>query len=184
MIRRPIEACPLPDEALLRRHSPDAPDGPDGGYCDAYTTVVGGRVGLADYVHAFYTSAAFAPERLLLALVLRHPGDGERARRLGEGRTDAFSGWRVESRAPGQLLLADVREHTRSWLMVRDEAADGAAATRLWFGSAVLPRVDPATGRGELGVVFRALLGFHRVYSRVLLRSATAALARRGSSET
>jgi hypothetical protein len=62
--------------------------------------------------------------------------------------------------------------------MVAPVHAAGAAATRLYFGSAVVPAVDKATGRLRMGFAFRALLGFHRIYSRVLLRAARSRLER------
>ena len=43
---------------------------------------------------------------------------------------------------------------------------------QLCFGSAIVPRRVTADGRAQLGWEFHALLGFHRVYSRALLRSA------------
>ena len=49
-------------------------------------------------------------------------------------------------------------------------------ATRLYFGSAVVPVVHEASGQRRMGFGFRALLGFHKLYSRILLRSAVANL--------
>jgi hypothetical protein len=40
----------------------------------------------------------------------------------------------------------------------------------------VVPVVDRRTGKAAMGFAFRALLGFHRVYSRVLLRAAVSGL--------
>ena len=54
-------------------------------------------------------------------------------------------------------------------------------ATDLYFGSAVVPTIDRATGEARMGLVFRALLGFHKVYSQVLLRAAVARLLRLGA---
>ncbi|NJN00825.1 MAG: hypothetical protein HC793_04460 [Aquincola sp.] len=48
--------------------------------------------------------------------------------------------------------------------------------TRLFFGSAVVPRVDAQSGRRRMGVVFHALLGFHKLYSRALLSAAVSRL--------
>ena len=80
-----------------------------------------------------------------------------------------------------QLLLCAIDGRTRSWLMV--SAADVSGRTRLYFGSAVLPKPMPvnspsATGKPSLGFVFKALLGFHKLYSRALLSAAAARLTR------
>jgi hypothetical protein len=42
----------------------------------------------------------------------------------------------------------------------------------LYFGSAVIPVKNNKTGRLSLGLGFHALLGFHKVYSVILLYSA------------
>jgi hypothetical protein len=55
--------------------------------------------------------------------------------------------------------------------------ADGAA-TRLYFGSAVVPVRHPTTGNHTWASCFNALLGFHKIYSSVLLGAARARLAR------
>ena len=57
-------------------------------------------------------------------------------------------------------------------------AAAPHGGTRLYFGSAVVPVDDARTGRRRIGTVFVLLLGFHRVYSRVLLWAARARLRR------
>jgi hypothetical protein len=81
----------------------------------------------------------------------------------------------VEARAPNQLLLAAGR--TRSWLMATSSQEAGGVPTKLYFGSAVVPRGSDGSGSARMGWQFRALLGFHRVYSRVLLWSACRRLA-------
>jgi hypothetical protein len=48
----------------------------------------------------------------------------------------------------------------------------GGSGTRRYFGSAVVPAVNPKTGKSALGFGFRLLSGFHKNYSRVLLRAA------------
>jgi hypothetical protein len=55
-------------------------------------------------------------------------------------------------------------------------------ATKLFFGSAVVPIVDRRSGQRKMGFAFQALLGFHKLYSRMLLRAAVSRLARRGST--
>ena len=66
-----------------------------------------------------------------------------------------------------------MHEATRSWLMV---AAAGENATRLYFGSAVVPVVDRKSGKSTMSFTFRALIGFHKLYSRALLRAAASRL--------
>ena len=51
-------------------------------------------------------------------------------------------------------------------------------ATLLRFGSAVVARRNPATGRLEMGRGFQLLLPIHKLYSRALLRTAAARLQR------
>ena len=58
----------------------------------------------------------------------------------------------------------------------------GSDSTCLYFGSAVVPSIDRASGKARMGFVFKALLGFHRIYSRVLLHAARSRLSRVWSS--
>jgi hypothetical protein len=53
------------------------------------------------------------------------------------------------------------------------------AGTTLYFGSAVVGKDNPGGGTPRMGSVFVALLGFHKLYSRVLLAAARARLANR-----
>jgi hypothetical protein len=162
-----IRAGALPAHALLARYAHD------GGYADCYTTEVARPVTHAEYVEAFYTGAVFKLERWLLARFAARPSTDEQARRLAAGTLDAFSAWRVEARAADQLLMCDLTGRTRSWLMVEPVAMGrDAAHTRLYFGSAVVPLRDSRTGLRRMGWQFRALLAFHRMYSRVLLDAA------------
>jgi hypothetical protein len=164
-----IRRCALPDDALLAGHR-DA-----GAYTDCYCVDVPADVPFAHFVEAFYTTALFKVERLVLAWFASRPSTDAEARALALGTRDAFAAWSVEARADRQLLLCDYTRRTRSWLMVAP-APDGTGGTRLYFGSAVVP-VHQASGRRKLGVVFAALLGFHRLYSRLLLRAARARVA-------
>jgi hypothetical protein len=83
----------------------------------------------------------------------------------------------VEDRAANQLLMCDLAGRTRSWLMVAPLQAGGASSTRLYFGSAVVPVRDMASGQPRMGLLFKALLGFHKLYSRILLQAARSRLA-------
>jgi hypothetical protein len=164
-----VHACSLPAESLLARYAST-------GYADCYTAEVRRAVSHAEFVEAFYTGGVFKLERWVLKLFLAKPSTDEEARQLAAGRLGEFSAWRVEGRAANQLLMCDIGGRTRSWLMTTGEP-DGAA-TRLYFGSAVVAVKHPTTGKPGLGIAFKTLLGFHRMYSKVLLSAARACLAR------
>lgn len=161
-----IHRCDLPADALLQRHAGA------GAYADCYAVDVAGRVSHAAFVEAFYTTWVFKLERLVLRLFASRPSTDDEARQLAAGTRDSFAAWSVEGRAADQLLLGDFTGRTKSWLMVA--AAEGTASpkTRLYFGSAVVPVRGRRTGEASLGWVFRALLGFHQLYSRILLGAA------------
>jgi hypothetical protein len=163
-----IRPGPLPDHALLATYR-DA-----GAYTDCYATEVDDSVSQADYVEAFYCTWLFKIERQLLALFVDRPSSDALARELATGASEAFAAWTVEGRAADQLLLCDYQGRTRSWLMREPQATGG---TRLYFGSAVVP-VRDRNGHMRMGAVFRLLLGFHRLYSRLLLGAAVARLRR------
>jgi hypothetical protein len=165
-----IKACPLPVGALLGRYRGN------GAFTDCYMTEIGQPVTNARFVAAFYTTPVFRLERLILAWALSRPSTDAEAEQLASGRLDTFSAWRVEERREDQLLMADVKGRTRSWFMVAPGQAGRGPGTRLYFGSAVLPVVDRATGASQVSAGFRALLGFHHRYSEVLLYSARARL--------
>jgi hypothetical protein len=167
-----IHACPLPADALLRKYLNA------GAYADCYVTEVASPVSHAEYVEAFYTTAVFKAERLLLAWFVSRPSADLQARELASGKIDSFAAWTVEARTRDQILLTDFQGRTRSWLMLVPAAANTSAGTRLYFGSAVVPLMNPRSGESRMGAGFRALLGFHRLYSRVLLRAAVSRLER------
>ncbi len=171
MTARPVvTAAALPPGALLQRY------GESGGFADCYRAEVAGAVALEAFVRAFYTSRAFRPERWLLGLLARRPATDDGVQALAAGRSAGFAAWCVEARTAHELLLADDTGRTRSWLAVAPDP--GGTRTTLCFGSAIVPRVDARTGARRMGLLFHALLGFHGAYSRALLRSAVARLAR------
>lgn len=152
-----VAAAELPVGALLERYRAE------GGHVDCYVAEVPLEVDLEQLITAFYTSRAFRPERWLLGVLLGKRADDGDVARLAAAQTTRFSAWTVEARSDDQILLCDYQSRTRSWLMVQPIAG----GTRLHFGSAVVPqkrRADRA--------VFRALLGFHHWYSRMLLKGA------------
>ncbi|MBI5891902.1 MAG: hypothetical protein HZB47_14735 [Nitrosomonadales bacterium] len=150
----------------------------DGAYTDCYFVNVPRPIAQAEYVEAFYTTGLFRIERAILSMLASKPSTDQQARQLATGEAGTFAAWDVEGRTPNQLLLCDFQGRTRSWLMsVADESAD-SPGTRLYFGSAVVPNVDPASGRKSMGFAFHALMGFHRLYSRALLSAARTRLLR------
>lgn len=167
-----IQACSLPDQALLGEYARD------GAFTDCYMTEVIRPVTQAEYVEAFYTGAIFKLERRLLAWFAARPSTDAEAKALADGALEHFSAWRVEARSADQLLLCDDSGRTRSWLMVAPFGAGGTASTRLYFGSAVVASRRRSAGQPRIGFTFSALLGFHKLYSRVLLQAAAARLAR------
>ena len=167
-----IQVCPLPDHALLRKYLES------GAYTDCYVTEVAGQVSHAAYVEAFYTTAVFKVERQLLAWFVARPSTDAQAKELADGGSQSFAAWSVEARSTDQLLLCDFQGRTRSWLMTVPASRGGSSVTRLYFGSAVAPIVDRRTGAAKMGFGFSALLGFHKLYSRVLLRAAVLRLGR------
>lgn len=165
-----IQACPLPAHALLARYAAA------GAYTDCYVAEVAGAVSHAAFVEAFYTGALFKVERRLLGLFIGKPSTDAQARQLATGEASSFAAWQVEGRAADQLLLRAIDGRTRSWLMVAPATSAPHAATRLYFGSAVVPAVSRATGKASMGWLFKALQGFHKLYSRALLGAARARL--------
>jgi hypothetical protein len=157
-----VQPCEVPTHSLLRKYKDSA------GFADCYFIEVTGRVTQAAYIAAFYTSVLFKLERTLLRYLVSKPATDADVKLLAEGQALKFSAWHLEAQTTAELLLADYTGRTRSWLMA--EPTDAlAAATRLYFGSAVLPRAR----KPGMGWVFHALLGFHRLYSRMLLRAAS-----------
>jgi hypothetical protein len=162
----------LPATALLRRYACE------GAYTDCYTTQVAANVDLPRYVEAFYTTWVFRLERWILKWLVAKPSTDTDVQRLAHAQVDAFAAWSVEGRAPDQLLLCDFLGRTRSWLMVAPlDGARSNAGTQLFFGSAVVP-VRDRSGKRRLGSTYSALLGFHQLYSRILLRAARSRLQR------
>lgn len=160
-----VETCEPPPNALLRTYSSE--------YTDCYATDIARPVAHADFVDAFYNTRLFKLERILLTLIGKPSADAD-ARELANGRLEAFAAWTVERRAVDQLLLCDFQGKTRSWLMVEPRGN----GTRLYFGSAVVMRAGTGVGEKRMSGGFRALLGFHRRYSRGLLGAARRALLR------
>lgn len=164
-----IAACEVPAGTLLDAHLRG------GSYTDCFVTEIAQAVPHAQYVEAFYTTALFKTERLILSLVLLKPSTDRQARELALGQRDSFAAWQVEARREDQIVMAAGR--TRSWLMVAPGMS--GASTRLYFGSAIVPARGVKPGSNALGGGFSALLGFHKLYSQALLHAARARLESR-----
>lgn len=160
-----IRTGKLPDEALLKHYEQQE------AYTDCYYMDLPRHISQSEYVEAFYTSALFKVERAILGLVAARPSTDGQARQLANEETATFSAWDVEGRTANQLLLRDHLGRTRSWLMSVATDGDNGPGTRLYFGSAVVPKSISADGRKSFGFGFHALSGFHRLYSRALMRS-------------
>lgn len=144
-----IQARDLPADALLRRYAEQ------GAYTDCFAVEVGQPVAHEAYVEAFYTTAAFKLERLLLGWFVARPSTDEQVRALANAQANEFAAWHVEARSVDQLLMCDMAQRTRSWLMC---TASEGGGTLLYFGSAVVPVVNRSTGQPHMGGMFRALL--------------------------
>ena len=166
-----IHRCDVPQGALLGKYQYE------GAYADCYVTAIPRRVSHAEFVEAFYTTALFKVERLLLSWLVAKPSTDAQANQLAAGTRDSFAAWSVEARSPNQLLMRDFQGRTRSWLMVAPSERSPLEDTRLYFGSAVVPVARGKSGAGTLGLGFRMLLGFHKLYSRALLSAAQSRLA-------
>lgn len=159
---------PVPADSLLGRLATQR-----GAFADAYALHLPRSVTLAEFVEAFYTTRLFKLERALIALLGKPSSDAmARAVARGEGRRIAV--WTVEAREGDELLMHEDSGATRSWF--KAQAGEGGGTT-LWFGSAVVPRRRGPGGEPRFSGVFHALLGFHRWYSRALLRAAARRLA-------
>lgn len=164
-------ATELPPDALLSPYRGVA-------YTDCYVTELPFPVTAAEFIEAFYTSPLFKLERMILSAVLRRASTDAQARELAAGHRHAFAVWSVEARKENQVLLAAGR--TRSWLAARSNKSSG---TQLYFGSAVVPR-HSASGAQTMGLWFWALGGFHKAYSRALLRAARNRLLARSKARS
>ncbi|MDI1260284.1 hypothetical protein [Aquabacterium sp.] len=162
----------LPANALLASYQQQ------GVYTDCFCVDVPRAVSHAEFVEAFYTTPLFKLERFILSTLVSKPSTDQQARQLAAGDTQSFAAWSVEGRSKNQLLLCDFLGRTRSWLMSDADDVAHPGGTRLYFGSAFLPKVDRSSGETRYGLEFHALKGFHRYYSEALLRSAQSRLLR------
>ena len=158
-----IEKCPVPANTSLHKYSIN------GAYTDCYLTEIPGRVSFPEFVFAFYTTPLFRLERLILGLAASKPSSDIQARHVADGLSEKFAAWYVEDRKEDEILMCDFRGRTRSWLMTIPVSTVNGFRTQLYFGSAVVPKRNPKTGELSLELGFQALLGFHKIYSILLL---------------
>ena len=159
-----INLIDLPADSFLKRYEQE------GYYTDCYAVTLDVSVTFEDYIQTFYSTPLFKIERFLLKVFAGYPSSDETAKQLAKAETEQFAAWFVEERSSTQLLMCDVSKRTRSWLMLDDVGL--GQGTRLLFGSAVVPKINSKTGKSELGFIFKLLLGFHKIYSKLLLNSA------------
>lgn len=164
---RGIAQLPVADDALLKTYRGGGHPERWGRYGDCFSVPVDRAVTLSEFVFAFYTSPVFRIERWILRVLVRAPSSDEQAREIAEGRGDTFAVWTVGARTADQLLMCDRYGKTRSWFRVVPQTG----GTVLQFGSAVAAN-RAETGSMKMSRWFGVLLGFHRLYSRVLLGSA------------
>lgn len=164
-----VQKCAVPVDIFLYTCSLN------GAYADCYSTELPATIPFNKYIFAFYTSPLFKIERWILARTVSKPSTDKQARELADCQRDAFAAWTVENRNDHEILMCDYLGRTKSWLAVLP--MDGAG-TRLFFGSAVVSRRNSTNGKSSLGFVFQMLLGFHRMYSLLLLYSAKRKLKR------
>ena len=168
-----VQKCPVPPNTMLDEYFTN------GAYVDCYNTEVPGQVSFAEFVFAFYTTPLFRLERFILKLVAAKPSTDFQAKQLADGSRNEFAAWHVENRKENELLMCDFRGHTRSWLMIVPIKTAIGDGTQLYFGSAVIPGRNPKTGELAPGSGYQALLGFHKVYSVLLLYSSQMQVQRR-----
>lgn len=155
----------LPDDALLQRYAAT-----ENTYTDCFRLHYPHPVNLAAFVEAFYTAPLFRCERVILRFAAGRPSTDAEAEEVANGARDDFAAWQVEDRRDDQLLMRDLNGATRSWFKVVPQGTDG---TLLYFGSAVTPQ----DGK-PLGLLMRAFLPLHVLYSRLLLAGAGWTLTR------
>lgn len=114
----------------------------------------------------------------MLATLVAKPSSDAQALALAKGEQKRFAAWTVESRTADQVVMRDYQSKTSSWLM----RTPLDCATRLYFGSAVVPARIRPDGSVDLGSGFNQLIGMHRLYSVALLNAAAGRLRSRNAA--
>jgi hypothetical protein len=165
----PITQQSVPEDSLLKTYRGGSRPERWVGQGDCFSVAIAQPVSLGDFVYAFYTSPVFRIERAILRFFAGAPSTDTEARGVADGSGSSFAIWRVGERTTTQLLMCDRFEKTRSWFQVAPMVGGG---TLLRFGSAVAKTRNRETGSSSVGRGFRWLMGFHVLYSRVLLAAA------------
>ena len=142
----------------------------EGCSADAFKDNVKFPVSLEEFIQAFFGSNAFQMERTLLKIIGKPYVSPADIKALAASQQTQFAIWQVEAQSDHEIMLKVGNGPIRSWLMVLPEQN---GKTSLYFGSAVLPQDKTKNGTPQIGFLFRALIGFHNFYSRLLLNSAT-----------
>lgn len=163
-----IDHIPLPTDAFLARFQSQK-----GAHTDCYAIAVPRQVDLNSFVATFFDTWVFRLERKLLGLFARKHSTQEDVKALASGASETLALWRLVERNEDQILLAVGNGPIRSWLM-REETDVG---TKLYFGSALLAATQDRRGHPSIGFFAKALMGFHQLYSRILLSAAARKLS-------
>ena len=145
-----VRRAEVPASSLIARYLSDPAS-----HVDAYVTT--GDATLEQFVRVFFSTPTFRSERHLLGLGGKVSSD-QQVDDLASGVGSAMAAWVVEDRNETELLLTVPGSPIRTWLAV--------GRAELWFGSAIV-----AEG-GKVPFLAKALMPFHHVYSRTLLRAA------------
>lgn len=167
-----IEKVAVPDNCLMTVYR-DMP----GCEADNFQATFPGPVTLDAYIAAFFDTPLFRLERLILRLFAGRATTRADVVALANGQANSFAMWHVVERSDTEIMLAVERSRIRSWLAIVPPEKPGDP-TILRFGSAIVPKSVSASGKGQIGFLFRALTGFHNLYSRLLLRAAISALSK------
>jgi len=165
-----IQATEIPSSALLYGHVER------GEYADAFYTDITYSADLSEYIRAFYSSRVMRVERFILKFIGK-PSSADQVEKLATGEISELAVWSVAERRKNEILLPDSYDRTCSWLMV---SYPSTGKTRLHFGTGVHRMRQQGEGATSLNLFFRATIGFHLLYSKVLLRSARNQLEKLG----
>ncbi|MEM9388014.1 MAG: hypothetical protein AAGA68_23365 [Pseudomonadota bacterium] len=157
-----IESTSLPAGALLQAYQrPNC-------YVDCFSVFCTSGVEHSRWVRAFLDSRVFRLERAVLRTLASADSSDEAVAALITGGAETFAVWTVEHRTPQELLLRDRTARTRTWWRTQPETH----GVRLYFGSALVPKVnEDGEQHGTLGP-WRWTIPLHRAYSRWLVSSA------------
>lgn len=168
MIR--VEERDSPKDSLLHQYT-EKP----GCHADAFMAEINFTPSLKDYITAMFGSPVFRIERVLLAVAAATPTFKKDLTAFALAEKDSFALWKTMERSDQELLMEVEKGRVRTWLMV--EPTEGETS-KLWFGSAIVPKTTPSREVGDIGFTFKALMGFHKLYSRILLLAAIRGLKR------